>query len=221
MISSAKFHRVLIAGLIIFSYGCSGIPAPNDPLQNTLPPPQAFTTELPQEIDPDINNQPPTTDFSKNEVGEFGVEIANLNVDFAKIQALGAKWIRYNGILWSDLEPIEGQIAWDKLASIEDGLKKAQEAGLKFILIVRSTPPWAQNYEGFYCGQIRAEKFNAFGNFLAQLIARYSADPLTSTTGSCGMNQMWILPWSLALIRLGVGEFKTILIMGVSILARC
>jgi len=108
----------------------------------------------------------------------FGVEIARLNVDFSKIQAMGAKWIRYNAVIWSDIESEEGKYNWNQLSQLEDAVKRANDAGLKIILIVRSTPAWAQKVAGSLCGPIAAEKLQSFGNFMSALVKRFSESPM-------------------------------------------
>lgn len=108
----------------------------------------------------------------------FGVEIGRFDVDFSKIQTMGAKWIRYNAVSWSDIEPEEGKYNWDQMSRLEDAVKRANQAGIKMILIVRSTPGWAQKIAGSACGPIASDKLQSFGDFMSALVKRYSADAL-------------------------------------------
>ncbi len=93
------------------------------------------------------------------------------------IDESGATWIRRNGVIWSDVEPEEGNRKWEVLASLENELKWAAQYNIKVILIVRNTPAWAQKVSGKACGPIKEEKFLAFAQFMRDLVARYSVSP--------------------------------------------
>lgn len=172
-----------MVSLVIFVSGCAmeTPPPATSTVQPTLPPPQVFVTPLPQEMTltpTQLQVPSPTLPVQITPgTAEFGVEIHDLGVDFANIQALGARWVRYNGILWSEVEPLEGVFDWGRLAKFEEGARKAQEAGLKLIVVVRGTPVWAQKVYGYYCGQIQAVRLGNFSNFLTQLETRYSPAP--------------------------------------------
>jgi hypothetical protein len=175
---------ISLYAVLILLTACSSITPSPVVLPNTLPAPKVETTKIATdsstiEVNPAAANTPTGSITGDQQVmhPEFGVEISGFDVDFVKIKELGAKWLRYNAILWSDLEPNEGEILWDKLSSLEPGMQKASEAGLKLIVIIRSTPGWAQNIQGHSCGQIREDKFGAFGDFLSQLTARLSPTP--------------------------------------------
>jgi hypothetical protein len=110
----------------------------------------------------------------------FGVEmpqIINKN-GLAEVAEAGTTWVRLNGALWADIEPDQaGQRDWSALSSLEEQLKNAAYRGLKVILIVRKTPVWAQKVPGSYCGPIAEEDLAAFGDFLKELVSRYSRHP--------------------------------------------
>jgi hypothetical protein len=89
----------------------------------------------------------------------------------------GAYWVRKNALLWSEVEPQEGARNWEAIANLEAELKNAADSGLQTILIVRSTPAWAQKLPGVSCGQILPEKMGAFGAFLHDVVSRYSQPP--------------------------------------------
>lgn len=95
----------------------------------------------------------------------------------AQIGGLGRIWLRLNGVLWSEVEPVEGQRDWSALSDLEDQLLAASQYNTQVILVVRKTPPWAQKYEGYYCGPVREDKFDAFADFMAALVRRYSGPP--------------------------------------------
>lgn len=86
-------------------------------------------------------------------------------------------WTRTNGLLWSQVEPTEGARNWSAQASLEQQLIRAAQKNVKVVLIVRSAPTWARAVSNSECGPIRADKFAAFGNFMRDAVARYSAAP--------------------------------------------
>jgi hypothetical protein len=87
-------------------------------------------------------------------------------------------WLRYNGLLWSDIQPTQGGgLQWANAASLEAQLIEARKANLQTILVVRSTPSWAQLVPGFECGAMKSQYFDDFGSFMAQAVARYSGPP--------------------------------------------
>ena len=94
-----------------------------------------------------------------------------------QIQLSGVHWIRYNGLLWSMVEPIEGERNWEAVAQFERGLREISSRGINLILVVRSTPTWAQKLIGNYCGPVRSDKLDAFAKFMGDLVARYSIPP--------------------------------------------
>jgi hypothetical protein len=75
------------------------------------------------------------------------------------------------------VEPKEGKRKWKAMASLDKELLALGEAGIEVILVVRSTPPWAQQTPGSYCGPVKSEKLGAFGAFMYDLVRRYSAPP--------------------------------------------
>ena len=108
-----------------------------------------------------------------------GIELYSLDSKggLALAAQAGAYWLRRNGLLWSDVEPEEGQRKWDAMAGLEQELKNASEAHLQVILVVRSTPAWAQAMPGYFCGSILLDKLPAFTRFMQDLVARYSVPP--------------------------------------------
>jgi hypothetical protein len=109
----------------------------------------------------------------------FGLEMSRISGqgNINAVTAANTAWVRRNGLLWSRVESIEGTYIWDEQASLEQELITAYENGLRVILVVRSTPAWAQKYEGTYCGPIKESKLAAFGEFLYQAMKRYSVPP--------------------------------------------
>ncbi len=110
----------------------------------------------------------------------FGVEMFNvvpggyLNL----VKSSNTYWLRLNGLLWSSVQPTQGGgLQWGNVASLEAQLLEARKANLQTILVVRSTPSWAQLVPGFACGPMKSQYFDDFGSFMAQAVARYSGPP--------------------------------------------
>jgi hypothetical protein len=111
----------------------------------------------------------------------FGAEMEHLTSAGGLDQMASANisWARRNGVLWSSVETTEGTYNWGALASLESELQNASNKGIQVILIVRSTPEWARKIAGSgpYCGPIHPDKLVAFGNFMHELVGRYSVAP--------------------------------------------
>jgi hypothetical protein len=109
----------------------------------------------------------------------FGLEEGRYTPEWGLnvIPELNPAWLRRNGVIWSEIEPNEGERNWNSHAFLDEELKIAAELGLDVILIVRSTPLWAQAIDGVYCGPIREDKLKPFSDFMHDLVARYSAPP--------------------------------------------
>jgi hypothetical protein len=89
----------------------------------------------------------------------------------------GAYWIRRNAILWSDVERTEGKLNWSVALGLEKEMALTTSKGAEMVMIVRSTPAWAQKIPGYFCGPILPEKLPAFANFLYEAVRRYSVPP--------------------------------------------
>ncbi len=108
----------------------------------------------------------------------MGIETANLTAANAQqIRAAGASWVRRNALLWSVIEPAEGDRNWSEAMPLEAEMKLAAARGLNFILIIRSTPAWAQAQSGISCGAIASDKLPAFGAFMRDVVSRYAKAP--------------------------------------------
>lgn len=116
-----------------------------------------------------------------------GIEVESINAPkLDLIQGAEANWMRLNGLLWSQVEPEEGERRWEALFALEAGMILAAERGLQVILIVRSTPPWAQKVPPYSCGPIRPEKLEAFASFMYEVVTRYSQPPYNVKTWELG-----------------------------------
>ena len=108
-----------------------------------------------------------------------GIEVAGIPSAQAvqEVAAAGAAWLRINALEWSKIEPQEGQREWTAAAPLEAALRAAAENNLPVILVVRSTPAWAQKVAGAYCGPIKPEKLGAYAVFMQDVVMRYSQPP--------------------------------------------
>lgn len=82
---------------------------------------------------------------------------------------------RWRDIAWRDVEPQQGNYQWGVLASLETELRAARAVGVTPILNVQMTPDWAQGVPPYSCGPIRRDKFDAFADFMVQLVQRYGS----------------------------------------------
>lgn len=185
-----KKNRVglLLLGVLLLS-GCAQLSTPTQAVQPSvtgpLPTPQVKVEQLPSPVatvEPQPNEatalpEPSPTAASIPPFEYFGVEVNRLDVDLNLIRELGGAWIRYNAVVWPNIEAVEGIYDWSSLAPLEDFLKRAHALGLKVILIVRGTPDWAQAYPGVTCGPVRNDKLANYAVFFTALAARYSVEP--------------------------------------------
>jgi hypothetical protein len=88
-----------------------------------------------------------------------------------------SSWVRKDGVRWNVVEPVKGVRNWEALASLDIELLAAARTGQRVILIVQGTPAWAAMYEGSTCGPIKSEELETFGNFMYELVRRYSGPP--------------------------------------------
>jgi hypothetical protein len=111
----------------------------------------------------------------------YGVGMDHITPEWGvdMMKAAGIHWVRLPGVEWSKVEPVEGNYNWAILSGLEDELSSASSRGLQVILLVHSTPAWARKIAGDdpTCGPIAADKFSGFGDFMAELVSRYSVAP--------------------------------------------
>jgi hypothetical protein len=118
----------------------------------------------------------------------FGVEVNRDTVSHVtgQLGELGTRPVRYNGILWSEVEPTQGQRTWTSLASVDSELAAISAAGGAPMVIVRSTPAWARQVTSSACGAIKADSLPAFAAFMGDLVTRYSQPPYNVHTWELG-----------------------------------
>ena len=89
----------------------------------------------------------------------------------------GNYWVRNDSVAWSNIEPTPGSYGWSSLGSLETEMINARQRGMEKIIVVNSTPDWAQKVSGYSCGPIKESEFPAFANFMFELVSRYSQHP--------------------------------------------
>ncbi|MGD2178272.1 MAG: hypothetical protein PVG71_10665, partial [Anaerolineae bacterium] len=87
---------------------------------------------------------------------------------------LGVGWVRrWEHISWRLVEPNEGDYHWEVLDGLAEEFLRARERGLEPVVEIHFTPRWAQKVVPYACGPIRTDKFEAFAEFVGQLVTRY------------------------------------------------
>lgn len=109
-------------------------------------------------------------------ISPFGIDA---KADFNLVNGASAHWVRLNNnLLWSQIQPTSSPTYhWVNASSVENDLITLSQLGLEPLLIVRSTPEWAQKYPGKFCGPIREDSLPAFANFMREVVRRYSQPP--------------------------------------------
>jgi hypothetical protein len=111
----------------------------------------------------------------------YGVESTSIRVagGLDLLTAAGSTWIRRPAIWWPDVEKTEGVRNWNApiIQSFDEELLNAARKGLQVIIVVRGTPSWAQARLGYECAPITRTKLSVFGDFMADIVGRYSVAP--------------------------------------------
>lgn len=115
----------------------------------------------------------------------FGVEIISHlkmgSAAYTRLLELNPSLVRVGGGLrWHELQPVEGgPIRWELLDGFENNLRLLHQAGFPAVVSVKGAPEWAvvpgvrTDGKLTTCAPIRADKYQAFANFMLQLVSRY------------------------------------------------
>ena len=168
---------------------CGGSPSPTVFVEPaTQQPVETHAPVATQSSAPTVGTEPTAANPAPQETQQssqpavtpvVGVELHRITAEggLTLVKDLGVHWIRRNALLWSEVEPQLGARNWEAVTGFETELRNAAEQGMETILIVRSTPAWAQMTPGVSCGAVSQEMLPAFAIFMHDLVARYSAEP--------------------------------------------
>ncbi len=173
--------------LLILLTSCSQV-TPTTPSINPIEMDQAYTTpseaslptvvsepiSTPTEIEVEVTSEISMAHLLGDK-SAFGVELHDFDTLEKAVDA-NIHWLRYNALLWSDYQP-NGPDEFIADEELETEMIAVSHAGMELILIVRSTPTWAQKYEGYFCGPMGEEYLDYFASFMGQLVEKYSVEP--------------------------------------------
>ena len=154
------------------------VPIPEaTPTQAVLPPestPTQVLATIPSGSDPETDEY-----IELQTYPTFGIEIGINKYDvLPQASQAHTTWIRCNALLWSDVQPNNsGEFLWEEVKEFEDFLVEASRSGMQVVLIIRSTPKWAQKYTGVFCGPVAEDNFEDFAAFMQAIVERYSVPP--------------------------------------------
>ncbi len=117
-------------------------------------------------------NPPTTTSIVGVEVNQGWVAATG-----GELKAAQPHLVRYNAIMWSSVEATRGARNWASIQAATDELAALGRSGTSPLVIVRSTPAWAQQVAGSACGPIKPAALDAFADFMYDLVTRYSVAP--------------------------------------------
>jgi hypothetical protein len=157
---------VLIVALIAIA---APLPAQADPAPSQSGPQRLYL--------PLITSARASTNLA--DLGVFGVEINRNNVAgvAGPLNDLRPSWVRYNGILWSAVEPTPGARNWRAVEAQLNEIAAIAATGAAPLVIVRSTPAWAQARTNTSCGPIRPDALPTFAAFVRDLTNKLSGHP--------------------------------------------
>ena len=184
--------RIFLTGGFLFTLviaGCTVL-APGNAIETALPDPAVRVVDEPdpttaesvepsESADAGVPIPAVTGNLYSGGVMAFGLESHQAEFDghAALLGEPGMTLMRHNGLLWHEVESVEGERDWTALSSLEGKLERAASNGLSTILIIRGTPEWAQQVPGSFCGPIRPEKLQVFADFVNEAVSRYSQAP--------------------------------------------
>jgi hypothetical protein len=146
---------LIVSGLFVFVFG-------------------SFVNRYPVSASSFANSDVGTSaDASGNDVFAVEMEQTYPETGLTQMVETGVKWIRFNNVKWSEIEPNPGEYDQNALDKLEEQLYNALNAGMNLIIVVRSAPSWAQKYSGYNCGPIAENNIKDFANFMATMVDRY------------------------------------------------
>ncbi|MGC9399904.1 MAG: hypothetical protein ACP5HM_12310 [Anaerolineae bacterium] len=109
----------------------------------------------------------------------FGIQMSAISESggLSKVVEAQTAWVGGIVINWAEVEPTRGERNWQALATQEQYLQNAANNDLTPIVLVRYTPQWARKYPSIACGPMASTHFEAFADFMHDVVARYSQAP--------------------------------------------
>lgn len=87
-------------------------------------------------------------------------------------------WTRFDRFRWDKIESVYSEPpAYDWSSVPEDQIIQLGSLGYQVIGNVRYAPEWAQKYPSIFCGPVAEGALDRYGEFLFQLVSRYSQPP--------------------------------------------
>jgi hypothetical protein len=110
----------------------------------------------------------------------FGVQMSAATKEQGLVEATaaGMRWIRLLAFRWDEIEPVHTvppTYNWSVVD--EQSLLNARANGMEPIVIIHSTPSWAQALAGYTCGPMRQDALDEFAGFLKVVVTRYGSPP--------------------------------------------
>jgi hypothetical protein len=172
--SRSGWARRGLLALVIVVAMIVGQPAANPGVSRSAKADPGYVTYLPLVI------------YSSRVPSIFGIESGTLEdaQGLQQVSGSGAYFSRQTGLSWAELQPSEGYTPqantdsdWSSVSWLDESLVNASNRGMQVIVVVRGTPSWALGPSGKTCGPIASDKLAAFGEFMYQLVLRYSQPP--------------------------------------------
>ena len=112
----------------------------------------------------------------------FGLEIVNpasLEKVDGGVGEPNNYWVHKNGLMWSEVQKDGPNSNWDvnHVKGLDNYIETVSAAGMEMILVIRSTPTWAQKYPGYFCGPMGESSIDEFAAFVNETVTRYSQPP--------------------------------------------
>jgi len=118
----------------------------------------------------------------EGDTSTFGLDIANPATVEKVDGGVGEPnnyWVHKNGLMWSEVQK-DGPISnWNvnHVTGLDNYIETVSAAGMEMILVIRSTPTWAQKYPGYSCGPMSESSIDEFADFVNETVTRYSQPP--------------------------------------------
>lgn len=114
------------------------------------------------------------SDIDPYEVGfntqdPYFTEQDRLNAMYDQAASAGAKWVRVT-LFWDLMEPVQGQLDWERSDMIFDTVKAK---GLKMNLVIRSAPSWAADGADTSVHNYAPSDDRSYGNICYMIAKRY------------------------------------------------